>query len=32
MVWRIKECELDRSKPIYYLIGDKDSESQLLKV
>lgn len=24
--------ELDRSKPIYYLIGDKDSESQLLKV
>ena len=24
--------QLDSSKPIYYLIGDKDSESQLLKV
>ena len=24
--------ELDSSKPIYYLIGDKDSESQLLRV
>ncbi|MDE7314993.1 MAG: hypothetical protein K2N11_04745, partial [Mucispirillum sp.] len=28
----LKNGELDRSKPIYYLIGDKDSESQLLKV
>ena len=28
----LKNGDLDRSKPVYYLIGDKDSESQLLKV
>lgn len=29
---QLKNGELDRSRPVYYLIGDKDSESQVLKV